>query len=211
MRLVVFGDSIMQGFNDAEMGGWCNRLAQHTIKKAVDSDFEYDVEVFNVGISADTTEDLLKRMPIELEARLGGREEGVAVLAIGVNDSQCALDTKENKVPIDEFTTNVQACIALAKKYTSRIFVVGLLAVDDEKLWPMPWKENRGYSQEFVDMYNARLKEVSDAEGGMFINVSDLFKDDLKKYLPDGIHPNAEGHRLMFERVKEVLEKEKLI
>ncbi len=43
------------------------------------------------------------------------------------------------------------------------------------------------------------------------IDVSGVFGDESGKYLPDGIHPNSEGHKLIFEKVKQSLESKNLI
>jgi lysophospholipase L1-like esterase len=51
--ICVFGDSITWGAYDPERGGWVNRLRNDLEKK--------EIESYNLGISGDTTADLLKR------------------------------------------------------------------------------------------------------------------------------------------------------
>lgn len=77
-RVCIFGDSITQGYNDFDNGGWADQLKIYFNKENPDHSF------FNLGISGDNTEDLLKRFKVEVEAR----NPEVFIIAIGINDSQ---------------------------------------------------------------------------------------------------------------------------
>ena len=55
----IFGDSIAWGAYD-EMGGWANRLKQY-----FSEDKENYIEVYNLGVSGDNSEKLLKRFFVE--------------------------------------------------------------------------------------------------------------------------------------------------
>lgn len=86
MSICVFGDSIVWGAWDKEMGGWVNRLRLSLEKKG------FDGEVYNLGISGDTSDGLIKRFEAEAEVR----DADVAIISIGVNDS--ATDDSGNLV-----------------------------------------------------------------------------------------------------------------
>lgn len=210
MRILIFGDSITQGFHDDEMSGWCSRLALRAQQKTVQSDLSYDTSVFNLGISGDNTEGLVARIDVELSARLRAHE-GAVVFAIGVNDSQYEVVSNKNRVELDAFTTNLQSCIEKAKQYAQKIYVLSILPIDDTLLSPMPWKPTHGYSQKFVDVYNHTLKQIISSTEVSLIDMSDVLGENHQEYLPDGIHPNAEGHRRIFEKVKGVLEADNLL
>ncbi len=206
MRILVFGDSITQGFHDDEMGGWCNRLAQYAIRKTVDSDYDYSSSIFNLGISGNNTDNLVKRFPHELKARLDG-QDGAVLFALGVNDSQFELGTNANRVELEKYEENIKECINEAKKYTEHVFINSLLPVNDSLLSPMPWKPTHGYSNTFIDKYNETVKRIAAELGCVLIDISDVFPNTSQEFLPDGIRPNAEGHRLIYVRVKSELEK----
>ena len=208
MRILIFGNSVTQGYNDTECGGWANRLLTYTIKKRVESDYTYAPTVFNLGISGGNTTDLLERIDAELGARLAGKDDGVVLFAIGVNDSQYDIDTDENRIPVEVYEKNLRELISKTQKYTRRIVFVGIPPVDEQKLMPIPWKMTHGYNNTHVQKYNSIREKICTEEGLSFISMNDIFKEDsLDAVLPDGLHPNAEGHRLMFERVKSELEK----
>jgi lysophospholipase L1-like esterase len=89
MIICIFGDSIAWGATDCEKGGWVERLKTELMVK--------DIDVYNLGISGDTTENILKRMDAEAEAR----NPDIIIFSVGIND---ALKTNgKNLISIQEF------------------------------------------------------------------------------------------------------------
>ena len=64
MNVLIFGDSITWGAYDPEQGGWATRLRNYFEEK------DNDIDVYNLGISGDTTADLLERIEIEAKSRV---------------------------------------------------------------------------------------------------------------------------------------------
>ncbi|MFP4424710.1 MAG: SGNH/GDSL hydrolase family protein [Candidatus Woesearchaeota archaeon] len=179
VRLCVWGDSITWGACDDEYGGWVNRLSL----------FE-EVDVYNLGVSGDTTEHLLKRFDTECEAR----EPDVIVFAIGINDS--ANINGEPWVPLDKFEENIKELVRLARKYTSKVFFVGLTPVDEKLVKPVPWDTTISYDNQTIKQYDMKLREVVEYYIPLVLSDSDL---------ADGLHPNARGHEKMFQQIKKNL------
>ena len=65
-QLFIFGDSISFGAWDTK-GGWAQRLKNHYDKLVVESDFDFYCLTYILGVSGDTTEDLLKRFDFEVQ------------------------------------------------------------------------------------------------------------------------------------------------
>ena len=202
MEIFVFGDSITQGFFDDEQGGWCSRLAAWGMQKGK------EVEVFNLGVSGDNTVDLLARFEIELLAR--EPEQGaVVVFAVGINDAQSAIDGGKNRVPLESFERNLGALYESARSHVSRVCFVGLTPVDEGKVCPTPWKTSHGYTLENVKQYDSAVRGFCMKRGASFIPMLDIFDGgSLNEFLADGLHPNAVGHKRMFERVRDAVEKQ---
>ena len=57
--VLVYGDSTVQGFWDTE-GGWVQRLRSYLDKKFLNNPDCY-YPLFNLGVSGDTSKDLLER------------------------------------------------------------------------------------------------------------------------------------------------------
>ena len=196
MNLLIFGDSITWGASDNEHGGWATRLRNDLV--------ESDIDVYNCGISGDNTDDLLERFSVEAGARIS-EEETVVIFAIGINDSQYTGSRENTRVPKDKFVSNLEFLIQQAQKLPARILFVGLTHVDESKVMPIPWSdENKNYDNTNIDLYNSLIESVCKEQNLPFLNILDLL--DLND-LEDGLHPNTEGHRKMYETIKGFLRK----
>lgn len=195
----IFGDSIVRGACDSEMGGWVNRLQIYLSSKNDDY-----FEVYNLGIGGNNSEGLLTRFSNENASR----NPNTILVAIGINDSQY-INSKDNpRVPLQKFEQNLMELIKQAKKFTEEIIFVGLTKVDETRLMPVPWDETKYYDEESVALYNSKIKEICSKNDLMFIEMLDLLSDDD---LEEGLHPNSKGHKKIFLRVKDFLEENKIV
>lgn len=209
MEIVAFGNSITQGAFDNECGGWVNRLAAHVYAKDIASDLQDRSTVFNLGVQGEDIKGIQARFEDELSRRIEDEERGSVLLAVGVNDGKYNNSTKENWTPLEEYTEALQVMINIAKT-RHYVAIVGLVSIDETNLDPMPWNPEFSYREIEVKRYDKALENKAKENGCIFISMCDIFEND-KRLLIDGIHPNAEGHRLMFERVKSVLEQENIL
>ena len=200
--ILVFGDSITYGAWDKE-GGWVQRL-----RKFLEEKYPKEFFVYNLGIPInETTENILSRIEVELKARTtpGFESENIVIFAIGINDSQFVHSEGRHKVPIDKFKDNIQKLIKIAQKFSSKIIFVGLTPVDERKTTPIPWNTDKSYKNEDIKKYNEIIKMVCNKHGIPFIDLFEDWINDCKNYLDDGLHPNSEGHKRIFETVKNFL------
>lgn len=198
-RICVFGASITKGHSDNEMGGWTNRLDLDLEKEKPG---EYSI--YNLGISGDTTTDLLKRYKAECEAR----GPAIIVIALGNNDSSYWKSKNGNKTIIDNFKKNLEEIIKIGQEFTKEIIFVGLTKVNEDLSAPVAWDDNLFYYDKNIKEYNATVKEVASKNNLLFIPMIDLLENND---LPDGLHPSAEGHEKIFKQVKKFLVENKVI
>lgn len=192
-RISIFGDSITWGKDDSDRGGWVNRLRHY-----FEVEEKSDIEVYNVGVSGDTTDDLLKRFTPECEAR--NRKDQVILFAIGINDSLHYINQPDSpKVPLDRFQSNLRKLIDDAKVFSDTIAFIGLTIVDESK---MPRKEEKYWANDRIKKYNEVLKNICMESNIPFLEMLDII--DIKD-LPDGLHPDSTGHEKMFQRIKEFI------
>jgi len=192
MNICVFGDSITWGACDYEKGGWVERLKSH------DMQGEEEHFVFNVGVSGDNSDKLLKRFPAEATAR----EPEVIIFAIGVNDSQYVRDKEHHRVSLEKFKQNILELTVQAKALVHEIIFVGITGVDESKMMPTSWDREKYYDNESIEKYNDAIKKVCEEKGSTFIPMEGIVGiADLE----DGLHPNAAGHKKMFQTVLKVL------
>lgn len=197
MNILIFGDSITWGAYDPEQGGWATRLRNYF--ESEDSPPYYreagDVSVYSLGISGDTTADLLER--IEVEAK--SREPNWIIFAIGINDAQFIHSTNGLRVSLDEFQKNLAKLFAIAKKFTDKVIFVGLTRVDESKTNPIPWNTDKSYSNENIARLDNAIEKFCVDNELKFIPMDNVVENGN---LFDGLHPNSEGHAKIFERMK---------
>ena len=192
-------------------GGWADRLKSFCMEKSL-SDEKFDYSVYNLGISGDNTDDLLKRFEFETKQRLYKEEEIVFIFAIGINDSQFIHSKNDFSVLANKFQKNIKQFTKSSKEISSKIIFIGLTPVDEFKTNPIPWSIDKSYKNEYIEKYNNIIKSICQKNNVYFIDIFNEFsKINYKKLLEDGLHPNSEGHQKMFEIVRDFLMKEKVI
>lgn len=200
-RISIFGDSIAWGSWDPENGGWVAQLRRY-----FETNENYEVNVYNLGISGDTTNDLLIRFNTECLAR--NRHPQTIIFAIGINDSQYINATDNPRTPIEKFQNNLVEIINQAKNFSDKIIFLGLTKIDEIKTRPIPWSPEKFYSNDNVAKYNSVIKKISGEYNLPFIDLLDLLETNE---LEDGLHPNSDGHKKMFLKIKEFLLSNKIV
>lgn len=188
--ICIFGDSIAWGAWDIEKGGWVNRLWFHVAKR--DKDY---VEIYNQSISGGTTETILKRF--ENEAKIRGAD--AIIFQTGGNDASYG-KPGNFMVPPERFRNNLEEIIKRAKKITDKIVFMDLKNCDESKTTPVPWIPIY-YTNENIEKYSKIMEDVCNENSVSFLDVGLLNNEDFD----DGLHPNAEGHRKIYEKVKDFL------
>lgn len=199
MRVLVFGDSITQGYWGTE-GGWVDKLREHYDELQV-KDFDTDQPtIFNLGISADTSRSVLARAEAEVKARTRHNIPPIVIVQIGINDS-CG-EPSGNMVPIKEYKTNLEKITELLKPISSKLIFVGLSACDESKTMPVSWSEYY-YTNKNIKSYEDQMKAVADVARNPFVPVFAEFIKAMqtKELLADGLHPNNDGHAVIFDIV----------
>ena len=202
MRALFFGDSITQGFWDSE-GGWVERLRAHYDSIALqDLAHSPTTEIFNLGVSGDTTRNLLARVKNETEVRKWHDESPLVAIAIGTNDD--LFEGNEQWVTPEEFRTNLEKILHLLQPVVDRIVLVGNPACDESRTTPVSWG-NFHYTNRELERSEGIIRDVAEAERLAYIPLFHEFKRRLdagEDLLADGLHPNNRGHEVIFSIVK---------
>jgi lysophospholipase L1-like esterase len=197
-RICVWGDSITYGVDDIEKGGWVNRLRQFLDNEGGDT------RIYNLGISGDTTNNLIKRFEVECEAR----EPDTVLFAIGINDSRYVKTEDSPNVLPDKFVENLKFLLEISKKYSKKVCFIGLTKVVESKTMPIPWHPTEYYTNKRIKQYSFLIESLSKKNDIPYLDMFNLIEDND---LEDGLHPNSSGHEKIFQRVKGFLEKNNLV
>lgn len=210
IKILVFGDSDAYGARDYE-SGWVERLRKELTKKVIDTSQKFYCTLYNLSISGTTTGSLLKRFESETNPRIHKNEKIIIIFAVGANDT--IKDRKGNlwTTPA-KFTKNVNKMTALARKSSNNIIYVLPAPVDEARTNPVFWDADVSYQNARLKEYNEIIKAACAKNGAHYIDIFDKWiKLDYNPLLEDGVHPNSEGHKLIFDEVKMFLIKKKII
>ena len=209
--MLFFGDSITYGAWDLE-GGWVQRLRKLLDEKQIKNTEEYYYMVYNLGIDGGDSTKLLEHFEDETRRRLWPGEETIIIFSTGANDALIEIDKGKNRTSINIFKKNIEKLIEKADKFTKKVIFVGTVPHEESKTNPVSWDENISYKNKDLKKYNETIKDVCSKKKVSFIDVfNKLNNKDFIKTLDDGVHPNSEGHKIMFEIIKDYLIKNKIL
>lgn len=208
--IVVFGTSITRGSFDGECGGWVSRLSAYVDARILPERGTDIIDVYNLGISGDTSRGVRARFVTELTPRADGAEYDrvTVLLEVGGNDALFNMTTQTHWVEPAVFKENVEFCVAEAKRRGFQVVLLGLHKPDEARTNPIPWDPECVYRWSDCSIYDEVLRDIATREELLYVPQHDVCRPE---HLLDGDHPTAEGHRLIFERVKEYLERGKII
>jgi acyl-CoA thioesterase-1 len=169
--ILFFGNSLTAGYGIDPEESFAGR-----IQTRLDS-LKKDYRVINGGLSGETTAGGLSRLDWFLE-----EEPYLFVLELGGNDGLRGIALTETKKNLLAIVDKVRA-----KYPNTKIILAGM---------QIPPNMGQEYTEEFKAIYPAVAKEKN-IELIPFLLESVAGNPDLN--LPDGIHPTAEGHRLVME------------
>ena len=201
-QILVFGHSITAGQWDTR-GGWVQRLRTFLDSRALRRQDENLINyVYNLGIGGDTSRDLLERIEQEIEPRFEPENLNIVMIQIGENDIQRT--DGEVRIDEEEFRTNLEQMIDIAKDYADEVLVVGAFPADPE-LETVPHSGGKQVSEDRRRRYEEIKREVAESQDIGFITLYHLRNQEIHESTEDGIHPTDAGHEKIYEEVRDFL------
>ncbi len=171
-KIVAFGDSLTAGFGLAEKESY-----PYLLQEKLNAD-GFGYEVINAGVSGDTSLGGLERIDWVLEME----NVEILVLELGANDLL-------RGVPVARMKENLDKIIQKAKAKNVKVLLCGMLA---------PPSVGADYQRDYTNVFSD-LAAKHDIEFLPFILENIAL--DKKLNQADGIHPNADGAKIMTENV----------
>jgi acyl-CoA thioesterase I len=175
-RIVVLGDSLTAGLGLPQ-----NESYPALLQQRVDA-AGYRFEVVNAGVTGDTSAGGLSRLDWSMEG-----DVRILIVALGGNDGLRGL-------PVGEMKQNIGEIIRRAKAHGAAVLLTGM-----ETLTNMGPVYQREFHNAFPEL--ARQHRVAFLP---FLLEGVAGQPDLNQ--PDGIHPTAQGARIVADHVWQVLE-----
>jgi len=196
-KIIIFGDSFVQGAFDLEKGGWVNRLKLFFWEKNVkDNGVYYEGKnVIDFGIGGDMVLDILKRFDCEIDMTRG--EIDKIIFAVGINDAGFINDKKANSKNKFEQEFRFLLDKGIKEVGLEGIYIIGLTNVCDSAL--KEW-----FDEKRLIEFNEIMKNVTDRKKCKFISMYGVLTKN--EFCEDGLHPNARGHEKMFKIIKKLID-----
>lgn len=176
--IVFFGNSITAGY-----GLDPTEAFPALIQEIIDST-ALDYEVINAGLSGETTASGKNRVEWILKQQVD-----VFVLELGANDGLRGINLEETKRNLQQIIDKVRT-----KSPDAEIVLAGM---------QIPPNMGAEYASEFQAIF-PELAASNDVHLIPFLLEDVGGERDMN--LPDGIHPNAEGHQILAKNVWDILE-----
>ncbi len=196
-KICFVGASSVLGQHDYEGGGFVNRFARWWEVKNTRN------IVYNLGVSGDTTEEMLKRVDLELKVR----KPDLVVFSFGNNDSsRLNEEEKVYRVFLEKYKENIEKLLNKALVFTENIAVFGVYPIDDKKTDPLSWV-NISYLLYDVISYDNAVAEICDELNVLYYeNMSNWLKRGYMDLLSeDGLHANSVGHEILSNDLQKFL------
>ena len=169
--IVAFGDSLTAGYGVTPAEAYPGRLAARLTAEG------YRYRIVNAGVSGDTTAGGLRRVDWALKLK-----PAIAIVALGANDGLRGQSTAEMQANLERIVERFQAGGA-------RVLLAGM-RLPPNYGGPYAGDFERAFAQVARRTAVAFMPFLLDGVGGEpALNQS------------DGIHPTAEGHRIIAERL----------
>ncbi len=176
--ILVLGDSLSDGFQLRRSEAYPALIANKL------RDAGLNLQVTNASATGGTTEGGLERLPAHLKRKID-----IFVLELGINDAF-------RGVPVEQIKNNLQQIIdrVKARNPNVRVVIAGM---------QLP---NYG-ADDYVSAFGKMFGELATKNGAALVPyLLDGVAGDPSLNLPDGIHPNASGQKILAENVWRVLE-----
>ncbi|WP_160137580.1 SGNH/GDSL hydrolase family protein [Chryseobacterium sp. c4a] len=200
---LFFGDSITYGEYDGVFGGWVDILKRYALQKFHEGNGD-ELILFNLGIGGETTEGLLKRMSVELNAR-NSVDGNLVFISYGAND--LAIKEGVQIVNPEQFKHNIITAVQQAQKFSNDIYLVSILPIA-KNIDGVVVGSGKLRSNEGVLVYNEILKNIAKEYSLSYIDFHSALLEDKDILLSaDGVHPNEKGYGMMAEIAIPIIEK----
>jgi acyl-CoA thioesterase-1 len=177
-RILVLGDSLSGGFGLKPSEAYPALLANKL--RAAGLNFQ----VTNASQTGGTTDGGLERLPGHLKRKID-----IFILELGINDAF-------RGVPVDQIQSNLQQIIdkVKARNPNVRVVIAGMQQPDYA-------------TDDYVAAFGKMFADLASKNGAVLVPyLLEGVAGDPSLNLPDGIHPNAAGQKVLAENVWRVLE-----
>lgn len=197
ITIVALGDSITNGVRvDVSE----EDTYRHLLQEKLSQKMGYNITVINAGVNGDITSTAIHRLKRDVLKY----DPDYVTIMFGVNDAGYYRPVTDSmadtpRVTADDFKSNLEVIIKTIRDSGAESILVTPIPMNNSyahKDFPAYVENGLNY---LVDGYADIIRELSAQTGISLIDVHKAFNASpgTEKFVPDGIHPNKEGHRFI--------------
>jgi acyl-CoA thioesterase-1 len=177
IKIVILGDSLTEGYGLSKEQAFPHLVEKKFLEK------KKPVEIINAGVSGSTSSGGLARVAWTLKSK-----PQFVLVALGANDGLRGLS-------LAELEKNLREIIQKVRAGGAKPLIAGM---------KMPPNYGAAYTKQFEQVY----KDIAKKEKVPLLPfLLEGVASQTKLNLPDGIHPNEEGHKILAATIYQFLEK----
>ncbi|QDU46202.1 multifunctional acyl-CoA thioesterase I and protease I and lysophospholipase L1 [Symmachiella dynata] len=197
-RIVTLGDSITKGVRS----GVKPQETFAALLQAALKEQGREVEVTNVGIGGERTDQALKRLD-----KIIALKPGIVTVMYGTNDSYVDIGKTESRITVDEYRDNLMQIVKRLRKAGIQPVLM------TEPRWGKTAKQN-GVGEHpnlRLEKYVAACREVAKKMEVPLVDHYQIWTDaetagtTIGDWTTDQCHPNPEGHRYLNQAIVPVV------
>ncbi len=196
LKIYAFGDSITYGFAPTASRSLTNSDSFRFLLTQMLAEAGIDARIVNGGVPGETIEDANARFEkVFLE------NPDVAIVMFGTNDC-VALESGRSKVSKENYMKTLESFVSRLKEKNIAVILMTPPPLPTNNIKILTNRHLMPYV--FAARETAIKNKVDLVDNYMNFNDAAEDKNLMRFFLPDAIHPNAEGHKLIAEGLFEI-------
>ena len=179
LKILIIGDSLTEGYGVKKSDAYPYQ-AEMLLKKQTKKQYK-EIKIINAGSSGSTTASALSRLKWHIRSK-----PDILILALGGNDGLRGFKPEATR-------ENLHKTILLAKNHKIKVILAGM---------KLPLNYGEPYRQQFEAVFTDLVKKH---KIGFIPFLLEGVGGEKILNLPDGIHPNEKGHKIIAKTIVKFL------
>ena len=189
---ILIGDSIVYGIGDYDNCGWATEFKKYIMRK--DNTKECNNLVNIAAFPGARSYNILDRIDNILDGYKYDDFKNIVILSIGINDTQCFNGVYSNSK--ESYKSNLEDIIKKVKDRGFELIILGLTKTGCKD--KIEFKPNKIYDNKVILQYDEIVRNICKNNDIVYIPIFNILNDED---FIDGLHPNTNGHKKIYEEI----------
>jgi lysophospholipase L1-like esterase len=208
-RVFIDGSSTAYGLWGGQEGGWGERVKRAHMPDEPSPDGKRPLwKVYNLASPHRTINEIVSQLPEFIENYRRDDNTLIAVVMVGQIESRYTGDSLQPDMPIEKFENSLRNLAAVALQQSVKLVLVGTTPVVEDKVKSVGHLACH-YDMEQRTAYDSTISSISSEVDAPYVHIMTPLLNEQKTgnivMDVDGLHPNSNGHALIYDLVHPVI------